>query len=70
MNVKIVIVKTAIEVDTEMLQILKSLFPKAIEENKLVLIQGSVLDVQLPHFTKCVANIPYYVENRLEILIS
>ena len=48
-----------------MLRFLESLFQLEIEEKRLVLIRGSVLDVEIPPFTKCVANIPYYISSDL-----
>lgn len=65
-----VLMKSAIEVDRDMLRLLESMFLHEIEEKRLVLVHGSVLDVEMPPFTKCVANIPYYVgspRNRFRI---
>ncbi|MCK5476363.1 MAG: ribosomal RNA small subunit methyltransferase A [Candidatus Aenigmarchaeota archaeon] len=54
-----------IELDKELFVHLKKKFQKQIQAKKLQLIQGDCLDVQIPYFDKCVANIPYSISSPL-----
>lgn len=54
-----------IEKDVELIPSLKEMFHAEIESGQLTLIEGDALLVDLPHFTKVVANIPYYITGEL-----
>lgn len=55
----------AVEKDTELIPRLEETFHNKIERGQLTLIKGDALQVELPPFTKVVANIPYYITGEL-----
>lgn len=55
----------AIEIDPRMVAELSKRFKYSENANKFVLIPGDVLQVELPFFDVCVANIPYQISSPL-----
>ena len=50
--------------DGDMIPLLASRFPAALESKQLHLIQGDILRSSLPAYSSCVANLPYSVVER------
>ena len=44
-----------------LIPILQQEFQSFIQSGQLTLIEGDILSIPLPMFTRCIANIPYYV---------
>lgn len=55
----------AVEKDKDLILSLKDLFHREIKSKHLVLLEGDVLEIDLPNFNKVVANIPYYITGEL-----
>lgn len=54
-----------VEKDTDLIPHLQELFHEEIGSGQLTILEGDVLEVTLPEFTKVVANIPYYITGEL-----
>ncbi|PKU71927.1 ribosomal RNA small subunit methyltransferase, mitochondrial isoform X1 [Dendrobium catenatum] len=55
----------AVEIDERMVNTLQNRVAKLGLEDKLVVITGNVLKMELPHFDLCVSNIPYGISSPL-----
>ena len=59
----------AVEKDTDCIGVLENLFAEALEEKRLTLIEGDILEMSLadvlPKEFKVVANIPYYITGEI-----
>ncbi|KAL0919651.1 hypothetical protein M5K25_011762 [Dendrobium thyrsiflorum] len=55
----------AVEIDERMVYTLQNRVAKLGLEDKLVVITGNVLKMELPHFDLCVSNIPYGISSPL-----
>jgi 16S rRNA (adenine1518-N6/adenine1519-N6)-dimethyltransferase len=55
----------AIEIDPFLVDFLSSEFKEEISRNKLHLIQGDILEAQLPPYTVSVSNLPYELSSKI-----
>ena len=56
---------TVIERDPELAAFLREEFADAVDDGRLDVVEGDALDVTLPEFTACVANLPYGVSSEI-----
>jgi 16S rRNA (adenine1518-N6/adenine1519-N6)-dimethyltransferase len=56
---------TVVERDPELAEFLRAEFREEIDAGRLTVIEGDALDVDLPEFTACVANLPYGVSSEI-----
>ncbi|MEF8784551.1 MAG: 16S ribosomal RNA methyltransferase A [Haloarculaceae archaeon] len=56
---------TAIERDPELAAFLREEFADAIAENRLTIVEGDALDVDIPDFTASVSNLPYGISSEI-----
>lgn len=56
---------TAIERDPDLVSFLRREFAAEIEAGELTVIEGDALDVSLPDFSACVANLPYSISSQI-----
>ncbi|MEF8870183.1 MAG: 16S ribosomal RNA methyltransferase A [Haloarculaceae archaeon] len=56
---------TAIERDPELAAFLREEFADAIAENRLTIVEGDALDVDIPEFTASVSNLPYGISSEI-----
>ena len=56
---------TVVERDPELAAFLREEFEADIEAGRLAIIEGDALEVELPEFTACVANLPYGISSEI-----
>jgi 16S rRNA (adenine1518-N6/adenine1519-N6)-dimethyltransferase len=56
---------TAVERDPDLAAFLREEFAEEIASDRLTVIAGDALDVELPDFTACVSNLPYGVSSQI-----
>ena len=56
---------TTIERDPTLAEFLRREFETELEEGRLSVVEGDALDVALPAFTACVANLPYGISSEI-----
>ena len=56
---------TVIERDPDLAAFLREEFADAVDADRLDVVEGDALDVDLPAFTACVANLPYGVSSEI-----
>jgi len=56
---------TAVERDPELAAFLREEFAEAVAAGDLTVIEGDALEVELPEFSACVANLPYSVSSQI-----
>ena len=56
---------TVIERDPDLAAFLREEFADAVDDGRLDVVEGDALDVALPEFTACVANLPYGVSSEI-----
>ncbi|WP_336344050.1 16S ribosomal RNA methyltransferase A [Halalkalicoccus ordinarius] len=56
---------TAIERDPALVRFLREEFADEIGDDRLTVIEGDALDVELPEFSACVSNLPYGVSSEI-----
>ena len=60
----------AVELDKRMVSFLEKRFGNHISEGKLEIISADILKTKLPHFDKCVSNIPYQISSAIIELLA
>ncbi|WP_340101638.1 16S ribosomal RNA methyltransferase A [Salinibaculum salinum] len=56
---------TAIERDLELAAFLREEFAEAIDDDRLTIVEGDALDVDIPEFTASVSNLPYSISSEI-----
>ncbi len=56
---------TVVERDPDLAAFLREEFAAAVDDGRLDVVEGDALDVDLPDFTACVANLPYGVSSEI-----
>lgn len=56
---------TAVERDPKLVAFLREEFREEVEAGRLTILQGDALEVDLPEFTTCIANLPYGVSSQI-----
>ncbi|QIB74881.1 16S ribosomal RNA methyltransferase A [Halogeometricum borinquense] len=56
---------TVIERDTRLAGFLREEFADAIEADRLTILEGDALEIDLPEFTACVSNLPYGISSEI-----
>ena len=56
---------TVVERDPDLAAFLREEFAAAVDADRLVVVEGDALDVNLPDFSACVANLPYGVSSEI-----
>ncbi len=56
---------TVVERDPDLAAFLRREFADAVDDDRLSIVEGDALEVDLPEFTACVANLPYGVSSEI-----